>query len=146
MFNKKIVIVPDLYIFFEYIHENGIEAGKQSFHYKLFSNLIETLENNTYHEYAIPYYTFFDDEKYVQTIKICSKTNIQYDELLKSFIFKNINECLYESKKMLRLLRENYPDDENISKKYNIYIQVLEQIETYMDMDDVYNKMSNFNI
>ena len=140
-----IIIIPDLYRFSQITYEKGVEYSKETMEYKLFCEIVSNSIEPLY-KFAVPYFNLFDDDKYIITVKTCSKKNITFDKNLKCYIFKNLSDCFYGTSNILKILRENYPEDIKIEEKYNTVCHSISLIETSIELDDVYSKLSSFDM
>ena len=140
-----IIIIPDLYRFIQIIYDKGVEYSKDTMEYKLFCEIVSNSIEPLY-KFAVPYFNLFEDDKYIVTVNTCSKKNIMFDEKLKCYIFKNLSDCFYETSNILKILRENYPEDTKIEEKYNTIRHSISLIETSIELDEVYSKLSSFNM
>ena len=139
---KYSLIISDLLVFVEIIYKRGIQEAKKSKEYILYSDIIS---GNAHSEiaYYIPKIVLFDEDidDYTHILY-----NYKYDENIKCFIFKDINECFYGCKNILRLMCVNFPEIEYLREKKTMIDYAITMIENYEDMDTMFDKMSNVNL
>ena len=129
----------------EQVYEKGVDYGKDTNQYKLFSNIVSNIKTPEY-VFAIPYFSLFDNIEYVDTIKLKSKKNIKYNAELECFLFLDFSECFYFCMDSFKTLYENFPEDSDIENKYNVYHIAMKMINSYIEIDDVYAKMCDLKL
>ena len=127
----------------EYVYEKGVTYGKNTNQYKIFANIVS---NNSKYEYALPYFSLFDTEEYVEVILCNSRKKVKYDKDIECFIFTDFSECFYFCADSFKLLYENFPEDSDIEKKYNVFKTSMKMINAYIEFDEVYCKMCDLKL
>lgn len=139
---KYSLIISDILVFVEIIYKQGIQEAKKSTQYIIYSDII----SSNRHEqivYYIPKISLLDEDidnwEYILH-------KYKYDENLRCFIFKDINDCFYGCKDILKLMCMNFPERECLREKKVMIDYAIDIIENYEDMDNMFDKMADVKL
>ena len=130
--------MAEIFIFMENFVCNGTSESKKSYTYKLITHILTEMESTPV-ELGVPYFALFGDEtdyvdRVVHDYVGCS---ISYNELLKSFIFKDINDMFYGCKAILKKINLEVPNDVFIQDRLQTITSFLDMVHNTIAMDEL---------
>lgn len=138
-------ILVELFSFIDLVCTEGILHAKESAFYKLIATLVNHESEKPV--YGIPYYILFENTEYIDIIMHDHIIpTISYDATSQCFVFLSMQDTFDGIVAIFKKILEEYPQDVEIRNKLQRVEICLSMVNTFMDMDELSDSLSDMKI